>query len=130
MMPLADLRETDPRDDKIHIEETKGGLLEDSCRCILDHRDGRDDPQSRLLWIKDDPGKGKTMLLCGLINEPEIAPTGKYQLASFFCQATDDRRNSETAVLRDLLYFARLSASSSRLLPARKVQARRQASFR
>ncbi|KAH7160544.1 hypothetical protein B0J13DRAFT_494208, partial [Dactylonectria estremocensis] len=69
---LKDLRETDPRDDKTRIQETKGGLLRDSYRWILDHGDfqqWRDDSQGRLLWIKGDPGKGKTMLLCGIIDE-------------------------------------------------------------
>ncbi|KAM0277279.1 hypothetical protein ACHAQH_005938 [Verticillium albo-atrum] len=36
---LADLRITDPDDDKKRIEATKGRLLEDSYRWILDHRD-------------------------------------------------------------------------------------------
>lgn len=36
---LRDLRTTDPRDDKTRIEETKGGLLEDSYRWILEHSD-------------------------------------------------------------------------------------------
>jgi DNA replication protein DnaC len=69
---LADLRTTDPRHDKKRIQDTKGGLLEDSYRWILDNADfqrWRDDEQSRLLWIKGDPGKGKTMLLCGIIDE-------------------------------------------------------------
>ncbi|CZR68133.1 uncharacterized protein PAC_18032 [Phialocephala subalpina] len=51
---------------------TKGGLLKDSYRWILDNTDfqrWRQDEQSRLLWIKGDPGKGKTMLLCGIIDE-------------------------------------------------------------
>ncbi|KAH7119429.1 hypothetical protein B0J13DRAFT_486504, partial [Dactylonectria estremocensis] len=49
---LKDLRETDPRDDKTRIQATKGGLLRDSYRWILDHDDflrWRDDPQSQLL---------------------------------------------------------------------------------
>jgi hypothetical protein len=69
---LADLRLTDPRDDKKRIEETKGGLLGDSYRWVLDNpdfRQWRDEPQSQLLWVKADPGKGKTMLLCGIIDE-------------------------------------------------------------
>jgi hypothetical protein len=53
------------------------------------------------LWIKGDPGKGKTMLLCGIINE--LAKTNL--LSYFFCQATDSRINSATAVLRGLLYL-------------------------
>ena len=38
---LEDLRITDPRDDKIRIEQTKGGLLKDSYRWILDNADFR-----------------------------------------------------------------------------------------
>lgn len=52
---LADLRTTDPRHDKKRIEDTKGGLLADAYRWILHNPDferWRDDPQSRLLWIK------------------------------------------------------------------------------
>ncbi|KAK2038165.1 WD40 repeat-like protein [Colletotrichum somersetense] len=104
---LADLRSTDPRDDKRRIERTKGGLLRDSYRWILDHDDfrrWRDDDQSRLLWIKGDPGKGKTMLLCGIIDELEKLPAGTRTLSYFFCQATDARLNNATAVLRGLIY--------------------------
>ena len=73
-MCLKDLRTTDPRHDKKRIEETKGGLLADLYRWVLHNDDfqrWRDDGQSPLLWIKGDPGKGKTMLLCGIINELE-----------------------------------------------------------
>lgn len=76
---LQHLRPTDPRDDKTRIEQTKGGLLSDSYRWIFDNADyrrWRDGRQGSLLWIKGDPGKGKTMLLCGIINElrkPKIA---------------------------------------------------------
>ncbi|KAL7763948.1 hypothetical protein ACKLNR_005093 [Fusarium oxysporum f. sp. zingiberi] len=103
---LKDLRETDPRDDKTRIEATKGGLLRDSYRWILDNdefRRWRDDPQSQLLWIKGDPGKGKTMLLCGIIDELEKEP-GKH-LSYFFCQATETRLSNATAVLRGLIYL-------------------------
>ncbi|KKO97220.1 hypothetical protein THAR02_10675 [Trichoderma harzianum] len=102
---LADLRITDPRDDKTRIEETKGGLLKDSYRWIFNHADfqmWRNDPQCRLLWIKGDPGKGKTMLLCGIINELEALKS--YRLSYFFCQATETRLRSATAVLRGLIY--------------------------
>jgi hypothetical protein len=47
-----------------------------------DFQQWRNDQQSRLLWIKGDPGKGKTMLLC-----------------------TDSRINNATALLRGLLYL-------------------------
>ncbi|KAL0932792.1 beta transducin-like protein HET-D2Y [Colletotrichum truncatum] len=96
---------TDPRDDKSRIERVKGGLLRDSYRWILEHddfRQWRDGGQSRLLWIKGDPGKGKTMLLCGIIDELE--KSSRTMLSYFFCQATDVRLNNATAVLRGLIY--------------------------
>ncbi|UKZ72431.1 hypothetical protein TrVFT333_000060 [Trichoderma virens FT-333] len=102
---LADLRITDPRDDKTRIEETKGKLLRDSYCWILDHADfqmWRNNPQCRLLWIKGDPGKGKTMLLCGIINELE--KFAAHRLSYFFCQATEARLRNATAVLRGLIY--------------------------
>jgi hypothetical protein len=101
------VRITDPADDKKRIEETKGGLLEDSCHWILKNTDfqkWRGDQQSRLLWIRGDPGKGKTMLLCGIINELKKSMAKTNLLSYFFCQANNDRINSATAVLRGLLY--------------------------
>ncbi|KAJ6262540.1 Vegetative incompatibility protein [Drechslerella dactyloides] len=110
---LEDLYTTDPRDDKMRIEETKGGLLKDLGCWILRHADfkrWRDDEQSRLLWIKGDPGKGKTMLLCTIINE--MSPKSKLEdnkanvlLSYFFCQATDARINNAAAVVRGLIYL-------------------------
>ncbi|RSL81247.1 hypothetical protein CEP52_017244 [Fusarium oligoseptatum] len=100
------LRETDPRDDKTRIEATKGGLLRDSYRWILDHDDfqqWRDNPQSQLLWIKGDPGKGKTMLLCGIIDE--LKKERGNRLSYFFCKATEAQLSNATAVLRGLIYL-------------------------
>jgi hypothetical protein len=105
---IQSLRTTDPRDDKTRIEETKGGLLKVSYCWILhnsDFRQWQNDQQSKLLWIKGDPGKGKTMLLCGIINELETSIAKEDLLCYFFCQATDSRINNATAVLRGLLYL-------------------------
>ncbi|KAK6448538.1 hypothetical protein FP744_10004788 [Trichoderma asperellum] len=112
---LPDLRNTDPRDDKARIEDIKGGLLEDSYRWILEHSDFQqwlNDERSRLLWIRGDPGKGKTMLLCGIVNDLSHRTRSKDQnanalhvLSYFFCQAADERINSATAVLRGLIYL-------------------------
>ena len=104
-----DLRATDPRDDKTRIEQTKGGLLKDSYHWILKNAEFQrwrhgDDHQSQLLWIKGDPGKGKTMLLCGIIDELK-STTGDRALSYFFCQGTDSRINSAVAVLRGLIYL-------------------------
>ncbi|KAK0715232.1 beta transducin-like protein HET-D2Y, partial [Lasiosphaeris hirsuta] len=109
---LANLHSTDPRLDKKRIEEAKGGLLANAYRWVLDSPDfcqWRDESsKNRLLWIKGDPGKGKTMLLCGIINELEqtiIADGHCRNLAYFFCQATDSRINNAIAVLRGLIYL-------------------------
>ncbi|KAM5370902.1 hypothetical protein ACJZ2D_008335 [Fusarium nematophilum] len=103
----VDLRITDPRDDKERIERLKGGLLKDSYRWILENREfvqWRRDLSGRLLWIRGDPGKGKTMLLCGIIDEL-TRKSDSGPLAFFFCQETESRLNSATAVLRGLIYM-------------------------
>ncbi|WZH44187.1 wd-repeat protein [Fusarium acuminatum] len=102
---LRDLRETDPCDDKSRIEETKGGLLKDAYRWILKNdkfQEWHNASRGQLLWIKGDPGKGKTMLLCGLINELEKEHNSL--LSYFFCQATEARLSNATAVIRGLIY--------------------------
>jgi hypothetical protein len=106
---VKDLRLTDPRHDKKRIEDTKGGLLADSYTWVFQNADFQQwrsghHKQSELLWIKGDPGKGKTMLLCGIINELEDSMAQTSLLSYFFCQATDSRINNATAVLRGLLY--------------------------
>ncbi|PKK50457.1 hypothetical protein CI102_5179, partial [Trichoderma harzianum] len=104
---LQDLRQTDPRDDKTRIQRTKGHLLRESYRWILDHTDfkkWRYDSHYSLLWIKGDPGKGKTMLLCGIIDEIEESTTTQC-LSYFFCQATELQLSNATAVLRGLIYM-------------------------
>ena len=55
---IQHLRLTDPRDDKMRIEETKGGLLEDSYHWILENSDfqqWRNDQQSRLIPARARP---------------------------------------------------------------------------
>ncbi|KKF93679.1 Vegetative incompatibility protein HET-E-1 [Ceratocystis platani] len=103
---LLDLHVTDPYTDKKNIEEKKGGLLKDSYKWILEHagfQQFRNEQQCRILWIKGDPGKGKTMLLCGIIDELESDPS--VPLSYFFCQATGgDRLDKATSVLRGLIY--------------------------
>lgn len=104
---LAELRLTDPRDDRRRIEETKGGLLKDSYRWVLENtgfQRWRNDRQNPLLWIKADPGKGKTMLLCGVIDELQQSMGATDLLSYFFCQASDSRINNANAVLRGLMY--------------------------
>jgi hypothetical protein len=111
---LADLLLTDPRNEKIRIEWTKGGLLIDSFRWILNNSEfqrWREDTHSQLLWIKGDAGKGKTMLMIGIINElqQQVARSEKSSitelLSYFLCQGTDSRLNTATAILRGMIYL-------------------------
>ncbi|KAK3366322.1 HET-R [Lasiosphaeria ovina] len=104
----------DPRDlpdpllEKQRLELDKGGLLADAYRWVFGNPDfnrWRHLPDSRLLWVKGDPGKGKTMLLCGIINDLEQSiTTDGGNLAYFFCRATDSRINNATAQPRLLPY--------------------------
>ncbi|KAK4166938.1 WD40-repeat-containing domain protein [Cladorrhinum sp. PSN259] len=110
---VKDLRLTDPQDDKVRLERTKGGLLKESYSWILSDSDfhrWRTDQETRLLWIKGDPGKGKTMLLIGIINElsrsASTAVESEAGITSyFFCQAIDARLSQATAVLRGLIFL-------------------------
>jgi hypothetical protein len=124
---LRDLRPTDPRHDKTRIENTKGGLLQGAYRWILDNPEFRQwrDGEGSLLWIKGDPGKGKTMLLCGIIDELSTGTRlrdeeGTTLLSYFFCEAADLRINNATAVLRGLIYML-LDQQPSLLPHARKA---------
>lgn len=80
----------------------------DSYHWIFEHPDFLqwcEGEQTHLLWIKGDPGKGKTMLLCGIIDELKKSVGDTHLVAFFFCQAADLRLNSATAVLRGLIYL-------------------------
>ncbi|KAL7928748.1 hypothetical protein V8C35DRAFT_317446 [Trichoderma chlorosporum] len=104
---LKDLYITSPPDDKVRIEQTKGGLLLDVYAWVLENQAYKqwyhdNDNQMRLLWIRGDPGKGKTMLVCGIINELQNAFSN---LCYFLCQATDSRLSSASSVLRGLLHM-------------------------
>ncbi|CAG8022687.1 unnamed protein product [Penicillium salamii] len=103
---LRDLRTTNPHHDKDRIENTNGGLLKDSYCWILDNEEFQQwqNNQSNCLWIRGDPGKGKTMLLCGIIDELTRLFGDTANISFFFCQATDARINNATAVLRGLIY--------------------------
>ncbi|KAL4976928.1 NACHT domain-containing protein [Aspergillus desertorum] len=107
---LQDLLVTDPETERRRIEATKGGLLDDSFRWVLDNAEFRkwhSNPKSQLLWITGDPGKGKTMLVIGIINEllQQVQSQSSQSIAYFLCQATDPRLNNATSTLRSLIYM-------------------------
>ncbi|KAH8430992.1 uncharacterized protein LDX57_008653 [Aspergillus melleus] len=107
---LRELLLSHPDDDLRRIEATKGGLLDDSFRWILDTAEFQNwhtNSQSQLLWIKGDPGKGKTMLMIGIIRElsRQVDSQPSQSMAYFLCQATDPRLNNATSILRSLIYL-------------------------
>ena len=96
------------------LQNRKDHLLLDSYKWILDNKDYRDFADwhhgntKRLLWIKGDAGKGKTMLLIGIVQElTDQLEThfDKPHLSYFFCQGTDVNLNTATAVLRGLIWM-------------------------
>lgn len=104
------LQATDPVLDKERILLKKDQLLRDSYCWVLENNDfqeWRNGIADQLLWLTGDPGKGKTMLVCGIIDELSKAHEIRQNenICYFFCQATDNRINSAVAVLRGLIYM-------------------------
>ncbi|KAF5695400.1 het-E-1 heterokaryon incompatibility protein [Fusarium denticulatum] len=102
---LRALYTTNPLYDKERIQEEKGGLLSRCYSWIFlteSFQTWQQDPDCKLLWIKGDPGKGKTMLLCGIIDRLDETTPGL--ISCFFCQATRNHQNSATAVLRGIIW--------------------------
>ena len=101
---------TNPATDKLRIESSKGPLLEDASRWILDTAEFQAwrDPgnATSLLWIYGGPGTGKTMLLCGILDElrKHEAAAGN-NLAFFFCERGNERSSGAEAVMRGLLFM-------------------------
>ncbi|KAJ5368806.1 uncharacterized protein N7496_008566 [Penicillium cataractarum] len=96
------------------IEQAKGGLVRESYEWILHHpsfRQLQTENQKRLLWIRGEPGHGKTMLLIGMIKELESS-SPQAALVYFFCQGPNAHMNSATAVLRGLIYRLIMEKSS------------------
>ncbi|UKZ78180.1 hypothetical protein TrVFT333_005915 [Trichoderma virens FT-333] len=103
---LRNISKIDPVYDKKRIQTLKGPFLHESFRWVLDHDNfNRWRKESNgIFWIKGDPGKGKTMLLCGIIDEFGKDAELSSNLSYFFCQATDSRINTATAVLGGLIF--------------------------
>lgn len=102
---LEALFKTNPDRDLERIIAAKGGLHYDSYRWILDHPDFKrwqTDPRVCRLLVTGDPGKGKTMLLCGIIEA--LKKDDFNQICYFFCQATEPNLRNSVAVLRGLIH--------------------------
>ncbi|KAN0075156.1 hypothetical protein V8E54_007767 [Elaphomyces granulatus] len=106
---LQELYVIDPEAEMKAIEERKDPLFRDSYRWILNSDQYKnftswtDNNPHRLLWIKGDAGKGKTMLLIGIIRE--LSESNSPHLSYFFIQGTDSKANTATTVLRCLIWM-------------------------
>lgn len=66
------------------------------------------DNSNRLLWIRGDAGKGKTMLLMGIVEDLKARLETRFDeccLSYFFCRGTEDNVNTATSVLRGLVWM-------------------------
>ncbi|KAK8112525.1 hypothetical protein PG984_013051 [Apiospora sp. TS-2023a] len=99
---LDDLRLTDPFDDRAELQNEKGRRLQGTCLWIQTHPDYRNWLQGDCaqLWISGGPGMGKTMLSIFITESLE---ENSERVTYFFCRHDDEKRNTETAVLRGLL---------------------------
>ncbi|ETS86415.1 hypothetical protein PFICI_00243 [Pestalotiopsis fici W106-1] len=102
----------DPKIATKRIKNHKGKLLKGAYEWILSNNEfkrWRYEDDRRLLWIKGDPGKGKTMLLYGITEtlEEEMRARNDQTWVPiyFFIQATDDHLNSAESVMQGLLAF-------------------------
>ncbi len=139
---LADLRAscTDPTRQAAHRRHEGCGLVKGSSyNGFLTTRSFQrylEDDRSTLLWIKGDAGKGKTMLLCGIIDEIEAAicsvlsPGSTVSPSYFFCEATDTRLRRSTAALKDVMYLLSEPPSRPHSRAGGQVQAPRQTTIR
>ncbi|KAL4895649.1 hypothetical protein BDV59DRAFT_191590 [Aspergillus ambiguus] len=96
------------------LQARKDILLEDSYKWVLDNREFRtftdwdQGNTGQILWVKGDPGKGKTFLLMGIINELKHDLETHFDapfLSYFFCQGANGSLNTATAVLKGLIWM-------------------------
>ncbi len=91
------------KQDKL-LEDTGAWMLSDST-----FTKWLNDDTAHLLWLRGDPGKGKTMLAISLVTDlsDRIRLQGSASstaLAYFFCDNKDSRRKTCTTLLRGLIY--------------------------
>ncbi|KAJ3537572.1 hypothetical protein NM208_g6253 [Fusarium decemcellulare] len=104
---LNQLHDVDPSSEKTAIETLKGGMVKKAHDLVLEHSNfeklQRDDAPG-ILWVTGNPGSGKTMFLCGIVDRLVKRP--EYGVVSyFFCRADRLQTRTAKAVLRGLLWL-------------------------
>lgn len=116
---LHDLYLTDPEHDREEYLNVKGRVTEGTCNWILGTSEytqwhQRNLESSNILWICGGPGSGKTTLSIVLSKHLEHTMntrgaehlTEEGSVLYFNCNGSDIAKNSETAILRGLLFQA------------------------
>lgn len=99
----------DPKDERRRILTAKDKLVPDSFSWILGNetfRSWRYGDTTHLLWIKGGPGKGKTMMMAGLVDvlsEPRNSED-IVALSYFFCQNSETELRTATSIVKGLIY--------------------------
>ncbi|KID82181.1 Heterokaryon incompatibility protein [Metarhizium guizhouense ARSEF 977] len=101
---------SDVPDPQIQLERMKmdKGGLNMECSEWLFHSDQfqtfLDKPEQQIFWITGDAGKGKTMLLCDVIERLKSSPDKTRRVFYYFCEARNSESElSKTAALRGLI---------------------------
>lgn len=106
--PEIEMQAIGSRKDEL-IDEAYGWILEtEAYQSMFDwDPDSHAEPERRLLWIRGDAGTGKTMTTMGVVRDLESSMQSRQDavLSYFFVQATDDRLNDATAILRTLVWY-------------------------
>jgi hypothetical protein len=91
---------------KNRLKENKDKLLYKSIDWILQdpqYLSWRDGDDVCLLWIKGGAGKGKTMILIGLIERLSPLYDASTVVTYFFCQNADYKLNTFAAIIKGLI---------------------------
>lgn len=91
---------------KIRLKEKKDKVLYHSFQWILNdskYTTWKDGIDVALLWIKGGPGKGKTMMSIGMIEELARSLKESATVIYFFCQNADYELNTVEAIVKGLI---------------------------
>lgn len=105
---LKAMGHTNPNDVMRRIEATKDDLVTECNEWIkrdASFGEWKKDPEQRLLWLRGDPGKGKTMLMMSIVHDLRPSGNENHELTFFFCENADPKLNTAHAVLCGLLWL-------------------------
>lgn len=91
--------------DKLLPESYEWALRTQEYQSFTNWDDGN---SNKLLWMRGDAGKGKTMLLMGIVEDLKARLQTRFDecyLSYFFCRGTNDKVNTATSVLRGLIWM-------------------------